>query len=319
MSVARCLARWLHVGGTGCPVPGAQPQGPWRWSRTCEVLSVDPPHVITWRTIPTWRFVDSTEWTIALEPVGTGARIVQTFDVVRCPDWWEWLVVRLVKAHIDRTSALTDDLVRLGALVSPPRRASSSDQRWTRSSLAANAGLTWAMPVYQRSNATCRTAMKSSRRVASISAVLPVAVQQRVPERRVASSSRSSHRATASSYRRGPVPQSSKSISLTSPRWNSALPRCRSAWISPKSSSSSRSLIRAATASKRARTSAGRSAQQPAADVSPYTITSPKNVSRSHRIRTKSARRRPRVGLVVEPGHRRRRAGAGARAGRTPP
>ena len=120
---------WLD--GSTSAAPGARfrgrsHSGPWRWSRTCEVLSVEPPHVITWRTIPTWRFVDSTEWAIALAPVGTGTRIVQTFDVVRCPDWWEWLVVRLVKAHIDRTSALTDDLVRLGAMVSPPRRASAA-------------------------------------------------------------------------------------------------------------------------------------------------------------------------------------------------
>ena len=43
------------------------------------------------------------------------------------------------------------------------RSSIDSDQRWTSASLAANAGLTWAMPVYQRSNATCRTAMKSSR------------------------------------------------------------------------------------------------------------------------------------------------------------
>ena len=34
------------------------------------------------------------------------------------------------------------------------RSSIASDQRWTRSSRAANAGLTWAVPVYQRSNAT---------------------------------------------------------------------------------------------------------------------------------------------------------------------
>ena len=109
---------WL--GGATSAAPGARfrgrnRSGPWRWSRTCEVVSVDPPRSISWRTVPTWRFVDSTDWAIALEPVGSGTRIAQTFEVTRCPDWWEWLVVRLIKAHVDRSGALTDDLLRLGA------------------------------------------------------------------------------------------------------------------------------------------------------------------------------------------------------------
>ena len=110
---------WL--GGATSAAPGVRfrgrnRSGPWRWSRTCEVVSVDPPRAITWRTIPTWRFVDSTDWSIVLEPVAAGTRIVQTFEVTRCPDWWERLVSRLVTAHLDRTSALTDDLVRIGAV-----------------------------------------------------------------------------------------------------------------------------------------------------------------------------------------------------------
>ena len=48
--------------------------GWWRWSRTCEVLAVEPPRQIAWRTIPTPLFVDSSDWRITLEPAGAGTR-----------------------------------------------------------------------------------------------------------------------------------------------------------------------------------------------------------------------------------------------------
>ena len=76
---------------------------------------------------------------------------------------------------------------RAGRLTRSPTRSSIvSDQRWTWSSRAAKAGLTWAVPVYQRSNATCRSAMKSSRWVTSMSRWRSIAGQQRIPVRRVA-------------------------------------------------------------------------------------------------------------------------------------
>ena len=81
------------------------------------ITDVTPGRSLTWRTIPTWRFVDSTEWRITLEPLaGGGTRIVQTYDVVRCPPWWEWLVARVVPPHRDRSEALAADLARIGAV-----------------------------------------------------------------------------------------------------------------------------------------------------------------------------------------------------------
>src|SRR5262249_53232942 len=56
-----CLqVSWL--GGGTAAAPGARFRGRnragwWRWSRTCEVLAVDPPRQIAWRTIPTPLFV----------------------------------------------------------------------------------------------------------------------------------------------------------------------------------------------------------------------------------------------------------------------
>ena len=108
---------WLD--GATAPEPGARFRGGnkslwWRWSRTSEVTAVEPGRRLAWRTIPTWRYVDSTDWQIVLEPLPSGTRIVQTYDVVRCPSWWEWVVAYANPPHRDRTAALVADLRRLG-------------------------------------------------------------------------------------------------------------------------------------------------------------------------------------------------------------
>ena len=115
---------WLD--GATAAAPGARFRGRnrsgWlRWSRTCEILAVDPPHQIAWRTIPTPLFVDSSNWRITLEPAGTGTRIVQTFQVTRCPRWWEWIVARVNPRHIDRSATLTGDLQRIAAIAAAAR------------------------------------------------------------------------------------------------------------------------------------------------------------------------------------------------------
>lgn len=109
---------WL--GGVTAAAPGARFRGRnrsgWlRWGRTCEILTVDPPHQITWRTIATPLFHDSSNWCISLEPADGGTQIVQTFHLAKCPRWWEWIVTRVNPGHTDRTAALTDDLHRLAA------------------------------------------------------------------------------------------------------------------------------------------------------------------------------------------------------------
>src|SRR5215472_2254109 len=116
---------WL--GGATAAAPGVRFRGRnrsgWlRWSRICEILTVDPPHQIAWRTIPTALFVDSSDWRITLVPAGAGTRIVQTFQLTRCPPWWEWIVARVNPRHIDRSAALTEDLHRIGAAAAADAR-----------------------------------------------------------------------------------------------------------------------------------------------------------------------------------------------------
>lgn len=117
---------WL--GGATAAAPGARFRGRnksgWlRWSRTCEVLAVDAPRQLSWRTIPTVLFVDSSDWRIGLEAAGTGTRIVQTFELTRFPRWWEWMVAWANPPHLDRSAALTEDLRRLGAVAAADGRA----------------------------------------------------------------------------------------------------------------------------------------------------------------------------------------------------
>jgi hypothetical protein len=111
--------RWL--GGATAAAPGVRFRGRNRsgwvnWSRTCEMMTVDRPHRIAWRTVVTFPFFDSTDWIISLEPADGGTRIRQTYEVTWCPRWWEWIAARAVPAHLDRSAALADDLRRIGTV-----------------------------------------------------------------------------------------------------------------------------------------------------------------------------------------------------------
>jgi len=110
---------WLRGATAAAPgvrFRGYNRAGRLRWSRSCEIIALEAPHLITWRTVPTPLFPDSTDWTIALEPVGTGTRVVQTYRTRSTPRWFRWVVGRLVSTHVDRSGALTEDLRRLGAI-----------------------------------------------------------------------------------------------------------------------------------------------------------------------------------------------------------
>lgn len=129
------VVEWL--GGATAAAPGVRFRGAnrsawWRWHRTSVMTDVLPGRSIAWRTIPTWRYVDSTEWRITLEPLDDGTRITQTYEVLRCPRWWEWLIARVNPPHRDRTTALAADLVRLGAVAagSAPDPGPRALTRW---------------------------------------------------------------------------------------------------------------------------------------------------------------------------------------------
>jgi hemerythrin-like domain-containing protein len=121
--------RWLDQATTAAPgarFRGTNKAGPWTWSRTNEIVLADAPHAIAWRTIPTLRYPDSSEWRIALEAVDGKTRIVQTYQVLRTSPVLTKLYAILIASHRGRSSELTEDLRRLGELAAADARASSA-------------------------------------------------------------------------------------------------------------------------------------------------------------------------------------------------
>ncbi|MGI5142335.1 MULTISPECIES: SRPBCC family protein [unclassified Streptomyces] len=122
---------WLRGATTAAPgarFRGHNRSGRLRWSRDCEIVAVEAPHRITWRTIATTVFPDSTDWTIELEPVGTRTRVVQTYQMRDTPRWFRWIAGVMVPMHLDRGDALADDLRRIGTIAARDAEGAAARQ-----------------------------------------------------------------------------------------------------------------------------------------------------------------------------------------------
>jgi len=101
----------------GARFRGRNRRGGFRWTRLNEIVAVDPPTELVWRTIPTWPYPDSVEWRMTIVSDQVGTRVSESFRILRIPRAMEWLVGLAVPAHRDRTDDLARDLVRLKSLV----------------------------------------------------------------------------------------------------------------------------------------------------------------------------------------------------------
>ena len=130
---------WSHecvdvafVDGSTEPATGARFRGRNRvgktgWTRTCEIVGYEPGREISWRTVPTLVYRDSTIWTITVEPDGDGAtKLTQRYDVVKLGPLFDRFVYRFVPAHRDRSDALTADLERIGEVARQPQQRPAS-------------------------------------------------------------------------------------------------------------------------------------------------------------------------------------------------
>ena len=111
-------AEWLV--GADAPVPGARFRGRnragvIRWRRVCEIVSAEP-YELLWVTVPTALYPDSSEWRITLTKADEGTTISQQFKVLRAQKVLAVLFALVIPAHRDRTTALVEDLTRLGAV-----------------------------------------------------------------------------------------------------------------------------------------------------------------------------------------------------------
>jgi uncharacterized protein YndB with AHSA1/START domain len=107
---------WL-AGATG-PVAGARFRGRNRrnatlWTRTCEVLAVDPPTRFVWRTLPTRLLPDSTEWTLELADGDDHTRLTESMRILHIPGPHERLFALILPQHRDRTADLEGDARRI--------------------------------------------------------------------------------------------------------------------------------------------------------------------------------------------------------------
>lgn len=93
---------------------GTNQSGRYRWSRTCTVFVYDEPREFSY--ITSGGPGDATAWHFRLEPTASGTRLTQAFQGVSMPLWLSLVVTALIPAHDDRTEALREDLIRLGAL-----------------------------------------------------------------------------------------------------------------------------------------------------------------------------------------------------------
>ena len=109
---------WLDAAdgpAVGARFRGRNENGRMKWTRQCEVLSVDAHRSISWRTVPTkLLYRDSTIWTYELEPTERGCRITQRFEVVLLGSLMSRFLYAIFPAHRDRSAALADDVRRLG-------------------------------------------------------------------------------------------------------------------------------------------------------------------------------------------------------------
>jgi hypothetical protein len=119
-------ATWL--GDSRAAIPGARFRGRnraglMRWGRVCEIVSAEP-YELVWVTVPTTLYPDSSEWRISLEKADGGTRISQRFRVLRAPKLLSVLYALVIPSHRDRTTALIEDLERLGTTAREPRTSS---------------------------------------------------------------------------------------------------------------------------------------------------------------------------------------------------
>lgn len=103
-------------GGVGARFVGANRAGWSRWRRPCTVTAWEPGRLFAFRTQGPRIARDSSEWTFQLEPVDGGTRITQTFRVLALPVLVDRLIWATLPPHRDRSTALEEDLQRLGNL-----------------------------------------------------------------------------------------------------------------------------------------------------------------------------------------------------------
>lgn len=112
-------AQWLdgaEGAAAGVRFRGANKNGFARWSKKCTITDVEPTRRFVYETHSSALDPGATRWSFTLEPAAGGCRLSQSFEIINMPKAAEWVITKVLPAHIDRTQELRADLERLGAL-----------------------------------------------------------------------------------------------------------------------------------------------------------------------------------------------------------
>jgi uncharacterized protein YndB with AHSA1/START domain len=110
---------WLdgaHEAKPGVRFRGRNKRRVFRWTRVSEVVSAVPLRELTWRTLHSLLYPDSTEWSIKLEEEAEGTRVTEEMHLLHMNRLMEIGIYWFIPAHRDRTQDLAGDLRRLKAV-----------------------------------------------------------------------------------------------------------------------------------------------------------------------------------------------------------
>jgi hypothetical protein len=122
---AECRSyEWLpgiEQGTVGARFRGRNRSGPFRWSRVCEVVRADPGKAFAFPTVPERidpTRKDSTTWTFALTPHGSGTLVEHSYVITKLPGApFKSFYGRVIPQHRDMRPQMADTLDSLAAQV----------------------------------------------------------------------------------------------------------------------------------------------------------------------------------------------------------
>lgn len=114
----RC--EWLApetAAARGARFRGHNRRGFRRWTRTNEILVVEPGRMLVWQTLPSRLYPDSTEWRVELQDEGSHTVVTESYRITRLARAMEIFLYWFNPTHRDRQGDLELDLSRLKAFV----------------------------------------------------------------------------------------------------------------------------------------------------------------------------------------------------------
>lgn len=114
----RC--EWLAPATAAAPgarFRGHNRRGIRRWTRTNEILDLEPVRMLVWQTLPSRLYPDSTEWRIELLAEGSHTVVTESYRITMLARALEIFLYWFNPTHRDRQGDLEQDLSRLKAFV----------------------------------------------------------------------------------------------------------------------------------------------------------------------------------------------------------